>query len=108
MAHDYLTLSECARLSPGRPHSGTVWRWARKGVKARDGTRIRLRHIRAGKALYVHPQWLERFFEELAEADARHFNSITSAKSESPQVRTAPSPSKQHELAERELSRYGI
>ena len=64
----YLSLSEAARRSPGRPHAATVWRWARKGIKARDGSTIRLAHVRAGGKIYIRPEALDVFFTAVAAA----------------------------------------
>jgi uncharacterized protein DUF1580 len=69
----YLDLSEAARRSPGRPHSATVWRWCRKGIKARSGGRIRLDHVRAGGKIFIQPEALDRFFKDVARADDEYF-----------------------------------
>lgn len=73
MAEEYLSLTHAARLSPGRPSANAVWRWCRRGLRARGADRVRLRHIRVGGRIYTRPEWLDAFFEQLAEADAAHF-----------------------------------
>ena len=65
----YLSLAAAAKTLPGRPHPSALWRWARRGLRARDGRRIRLRHLRFGGRLYVTPEALEQFGLQLAEAD---------------------------------------
>lgn len=69
----YLSLSDVAKLAPGRPSTNCVWRWCRKGVKARSSERIRLQHIRIGGQIYTAQPWLAEFGAKLADADARYF-----------------------------------
>jgi hypothetical protein len=73
---DYLTLSEAARLCPGRPHASVLWRWCRHGIKSRGGGRIRLQHIRAGHRLFITEAWLRSFLTALTEDDLSHFQPI--------------------------------
>lgn len=68
----YLTLSQAAALLPGHS-SGSLWRWCRKGVEARSGGRVRLRHVRLGGRLYTRADWVDAFGAELAAADEGHF-----------------------------------
>ena len=68
----YLTLSDAARIVPGRPCSKTLWRWARRGLTARTGRKVHLRHVRIGGRVYTTAEWLETFYEQLAEADLEH------------------------------------
>lgn len=70
---DFITLSKAAQLAPGRPSSNAMWRWARRGVLARSGERIRLEHIRVGGKIFTTAGWVREFGERLAAADARHF-----------------------------------
>lgn len=69
----YLTLSEAARLAPGRPSASATWRWCRKGLRARDGSSVHLKHVRVGRMVYTTAQWLHEFFEAVAVADQKHF-----------------------------------
>ncbi len=71
---DLISLTEAANLAPGRPSTNCIWRWARKGVRARSGERVRLKHVRAGSRLFTKTSWMLEFFQRLAEADARHFD----------------------------------
>jgi len=64
-----LTCAAASRLLPGRPHPSTIWRWARRGLRARDGRIIHLEHVRLGSRVYVTVQALERFGRAMARAD---------------------------------------
>jgi len=74
-SENYKTLSQVAKLCPGRPHTSAVWRWCRKGLKSRCGETIRLQHIRVGGKIYTTAEWLSDFFTSIAESDAKHFDS---------------------------------
>lgn len=69
-----LSLSEAARLVPGRPSSSALWRWCRRGVRARSGLRIRLCHVRIGHKVFTTRADLETFFAALTAADLAHFD----------------------------------
>lgn len=73
-AEEHITLSQAARLVPGRPSSNCLWRWCREGVKAASGARVRLKHVRFGSRIYTTRQWLNDFGQALAEADAAYFD----------------------------------
>jgi len=73
-ADRYLTLSDATRHLPGRPHTSSVWRWCRKGVKARNGERIKLQSWRYGGRVYTTLEALDAFGRAMAEADAEHFD----------------------------------
>jgi len=60
---EYWSLAEAGRQLPGRPSPSTVWRWCTSGVGG-----VRLRHIRMGDRFFVHPDDLEAFGRELADA----------------------------------------
>jgi hypothetical protein len=98
-AEEHITLSQAAKLAPGRPSPNCVWRWCREGVKAASGTRVRLKHVRFGSRIYTTRQWLNDFGLALAEADAAHFD----RDEQSPATEPAPSrrPSKRSRLASR-------
>lgn len=68
-----LTLTQAAARLPHRPHSSCLWRWCRKGVLARSGERVRLRHVRIGGKIFTAQPWLTEFGQALATADASHF-----------------------------------
>lgn len=126
-ADGHLTLSEAARLAPGRPSANCVWRWCREGVKAASGTRVRLKHVRFGSRIYTTRAWLEAFGLALAEADAAHFDRADAERAvvertaaaerapgrrgrraQRPGDRGASEARRRHEQAERELEEAGL
>ncbi len=108
---DFITLSEAAKRVPGRPNSATVWRWARKGIIARDGSRVKLEHRRCGARIFVPPEALDQFFKSVADADARFFDAQRETQRlpdlEVPRP-TSAMRRKQIEAAKRELAARGI
>ena len=67
--HEYLTLTEAAKLIPGRQPGkrmsvGTIWRWCRRGV--RNG--IRLKSVLIGQQRYTTREWLQEFIDSLTQA----------------------------------------
>jgi hypothetical protein len=76
MAIDPLTetlhsFAEAARRLPplrqGRPvNPATLWRWATRGVRARDGTLIRLEALKIGGTCCTSDEALARFFRVLS------------------------------------------
>jgi len=46
----------------------------RRGIKARTGERIRLRHVRVGGKLFTTEKWVGEFVHALAEADLAAFD----------------------------------
>lgn len=117
-AEEHITLSQAAKLAPGRPSPNCVWRWCREGVKAASGQRVRLKHVRFGSRIYTTRQWLSAFGLALAEADAAHFE-----RGEQAAEVTAPTPRcrsrrlretarddarRRHDQAERELEEAGL
>jgi hypothetical protein len=73
----YITIAEAAKLV-ATPHLhvsyASLWRAARLGTLARDGTRIHLRCHRIGGRLLTRHSWLEDYAAKVAEADLIHFN----------------------------------
>jgi hypothetical protein len=69
-----IDLADAAKLVPGHPHASTLWRWSRRGIKARDGSRVRLEHVRLGGKVFTSREAIERFGAALAAADAAHFD----------------------------------
>ena len=90
-AEEHITLSQAAKLAPGRPSSNCVWRWCREGVKAASGTRVRLKHVRFGSRIYTTRQWLNDFGLALAEADAAHFDRDEQSSAAEPATSRRPS-----------------
>ncbi len=73
LADEPLSLTDVAKIAPGRPTPNCVWRWCRRGVLARNGWRIRLEHVRVGGRIFSTRAWLEDFGRGLAEADSKYF-----------------------------------
>jgi len=71
---ELIPLTQAAKLSPGRPSTNCVWRWCRKGVRARSGQRVRLQHVRVGSTIFTSRQWLEEFGQHVAAADTTYFD----------------------------------
>lgn len=69
----HLTLSEAAKLTPGRPSPNCLWRWCREGICSKGGDRVHLKHARFGGKIFTTKQWLLEFGHSLAEADSAHF-----------------------------------
>lgn len=71
----YLTCADAAALVPGNPTWQTVWRWARKGVKSRDGSgrRIHLEHIVVGTRILIPEGAIDGFIKAVTAADVDHF-----------------------------------
>jgi hypothetical protein len=119
-AEEQITLSQAAKLAPGRPSSNCVWRWCREGVKAASGQRVRLKHVRFGSRIYTTRQWLNDFGLALAEADAAHFDRDEQSPAAEPSRRTskrsrrasrssgADEARRRHLEAERELEEAGL
>lgn len=81
-ASGFLSLVDAANLLPHRPHPTALWRWARRGLRARDGRLIRLAHVRLGGRVYVTREAIEEFGRRLAEADMVAFDANRGADSE--------------------------
>ena len=98
---DMLTLKEAAARCPGNVHRAAVWRWCTRGLKDPDGGRIRLRHYRVGKRIYVRESDLLDFFERMAEAHVVSDDAQPGADA-SPEVR------REHAMAEAALESEGL
>jgi hypothetical protein len=90
-----------ARRGGGRLNLATLWRWALKGLRARDGTTVKLQAIRVGETLCTSEAWLREFFDHLTEHDPALVNNAFSP-------RTAKRREWASERAARELSKMGI
>lgn len=117
-AEEHITLSQAAKLAPGRPSPNCVWRWCREGVKAASGQRVRLKHVRFGSRIYTTRQWLSAFGLALAEADAAHFERGEQAtevtaptsprRSRRSRGTSRDEARRRHDQAERELEEAGL
>ena len=106
---NYLTCAQVAQTAPGRPSANCVWRWARRGVRARTGQRVFLDHVRAGKRVFIPAGALEKFMAALAEADRGYFASREMACTGSSHP-TASEQERRREIenAEADLDRSGL
>lgn len=68
-----ISLTDASHHVTGNPSASAVWRWCRRGVLARDGTRIRLEHRRVGGKIFTSTAWLEAFTKALTDADTAYF-----------------------------------
>ena len=118
---EHITLTEAAKITPGRPSTNCLWRWCRRGVLSRSGQRVRLQHIRIGGKIFTTAAWIQQFGEALAQADEAHFDlqePVVSAEAGSPPAVPAPRRRRRtrrdqqrhraHEQAERELEEAGL
>ncbi len=113
---EHLTLSEAAKIAPGRPSMNCLWRWCRRGVLARTGERVRLQHTRVGGKIFTTAQSLDEFGRRLAEADAAYFE-LHDHDAAAPPPRTRPNRRRKRfeehrrasvEQANRELEQAGL
>ncbi|HPO17369.1 MAG TPA: helix-turn-helix domain-containing protein [Candidatus Hydrogenedentes bacterium] len=104
----YKTMSEVSATLPGRPHVSAVWRWCRKGIKSRNGERVRLEHTRIGGKIYVKESDLDTFLQTLTDADLRYFN--TPKHQPGPSLRTRTTAQRQKAIAQANarLAKAGI
>jgi hypothetical protein len=121
VSDEHISLTEVAKIAPGRPSANCVWRWCRRGVLARNGERIRLEHVRIGGKIFTTRRWLEDFGRRLAAEDAKYF-SLCEATAAAAAAQTPPFPRQRRtrqseferrrreeiEAAERELDARGV
>jgi hypothetical protein len=67
---DVVALCRASRHFPRRrggkkPHTATIYRWARHGARAEDGIAVRLETIRVGGTLCTSIEAIQRFCERL-------------------------------------------
>lgn len=112
----YITLTDAAKLTPGRPSTNCIWRWCRRGVLTRGGERCRLKHVRVGGKIFTTPAWIDEFAKALAEADTTYFDAQAdrhAASQRNPRRGRAPlravqAPKDTHLHADRELEAAGF
>ena len=85
---------EAAKSFPDRPHTSTIWRWHRRGIKG-----VRLETAIIGGRRYTSREAIQRFIERTTAAD----DGDTSVSASTPRVR-----SRAIDQAERELDAAGI
>lgn len=106
----FLSMTDAAKVLPIRPHVCTIWRWCRKGIQARNGEYIRLRHFRVGGRMFTTKEDLYEFFEKVAVADTEYFAraAADSLAALEAKKRVESRPSRSHEEAMRGLRRMGV
>lgn len=67
-------LTDVVEWVPGKRLSvAAIYRWATRGVKARNGKWVRLKAVRPGRRYYTTRAWYNAFLEELRTADVAHY-----------------------------------
>ncbi len=107
-SHDLLSFGQAAALLPSRPSVHTVWRWCRKGVKARTGQRVHLDHVRFGGRVFIPRQAIEVFGRELAHADAAHFDATDEPTTLDPKPRSSARRQRDLAAAKARLAAMGV
>lgn len=103
-AHEeLLSLADATKALPPidgrRPHTSTVWRWIRRGIRG-----VHLEHLRLGHRVCTSREALNRFAARLAEVDERPVQKTIAT----PKLRTTKQ--REHDIARasRELESAGI
>ena len=91
--NDYVTLAQAAHLIPSQPSPSTLWRWCRRGIRAADGTRDYLQHVRYGRRVFTCAAWLNDFAQSVAQRDVSFFED----RREAPAPRSLPRDRKPEE-----------
>jgi len=99
---ELITLT-ATKVAPGRPSTHCVWRWCRRGVKARSGERVFLEHLRMGGKLVTSERWVRDFGQRLAAADQAHFQQRGGALAPSSSSATPGQSDLERELEEEGL-----
>jgi hypothetical protein len=105
---EYITLSQAARRLPQRTHTAAVWRWCRRGILTRNGQRIYLDHVRLGGRIYVTPQAITTFGQQLALGDREHFRSPAANTRSIGRARSAQPADRRIDRASQNLKAEGI
>jgi len=62
-----LPLNEAAKVVPGRPHTATIWRWWRRGVKG-----VKLETVVVGGRRFTSVEAIQRFIASLSDPQPHH------------------------------------
>lgn len=68
---EYLTMGQAAKTLPYKLSAAAIWRWCQSGIKAKDGTIVRLEHRRFGRKYLTTKTWMDEFGSELATRNAK-------------------------------------
>lgn len=104
----YLSLISAAQRCPSRPSANAIWRWCRRGVLARSGQRVHLKHYRIGGKLFTTDADLQHFFGALAKADQAYFDKTSGTSPIIPAKGSARQRETQFQQAEQVLADDGI
>ena len=74
-----ITLTQATKIAPGRPSTNCMWRWCRRGIRARSGRQVKLEHMRVGGKIFTTARWVREFGQRLAAADAEYFDARNEA-----------------------------
>lgn len=66
---DALTIKQIPALVPSRPAVTTIYRWIERGIRAQDGTAIKLRSFKSAGRRMVLRTDLEEFLSRCRDAD---------------------------------------
>jgi hypothetical protein len=87
-----ITLTEAAKIAPGRPHNATLFRWCFDGCRG-----VRLEYERCGRRIFTTPEALRRFSRKLTAQDDRS-ESVEVVKPRSSRQREAAVSRAEHDL----------
>ena|SRR5688572_5381117 len=93
-----LTLAQAAKLTPGRPHASTLFRWATKGHRG-----VRLQVWNYGRRLFTTLEAVEAFARAAAKAPSTQ--SHHSAPGRRHTARSADVAKALHEVRRRQIAR---
>ncbi len=71
---DFISLTRAAELTPGNFSYNAMWRWCRRGIKARSGQTVKLQHRRIGGQVFTTREALDEFLKVLDQADSAYFD----------------------------------
>ena len=66
-----ISLKEARKLLPKSPRSKSIsiptfYRWIQKGIKAKDGTQVKLEIVKIGGSTFTSQQAIQRFVDQLS------------------------------------------
>ena len=107
---NYITLTQAAKLAPGRPSVNCIWRWCRRGVLARSGERVPPAACPHRRQALHHGRLATRVRPGTGQADANYFDLHSEPLIPEPAGRGRTEKQRQAaiERAERELKEMGV
>jgi hypothetical protein len=100
-----ITFTEAAKLFPparsGKPvHSSCLWRWATRGIRTRDGRRVKLTVLRVGGRFITSERSIQEFCESLT--------NVADSDTPAPEIRTPGKRAKAVAAAGRRCELAGV